>query len=161
VNVRVDDPDAARVAAAEDAALPDGGRGFRRWEELEQWVRSVLSDPWWEQTFPQAPVEVDLQRRSRGATFSAAHVLDDASAAVIWIRDGSWDAVTVVHELAHVAARSGPGRGADPHGSEFVEALEALWRRYLGLQAWAAFVQALDPRDPDRQRGRRRSDPGR
>ena len=156
-----DDPSAARVAAAELAALPDGGRRFRRWAELEVWVRGVLAEAWWEQTFPDAPVEVDLQRRSRGATFSAAHVVDDGSAAVIWIRDGSWDAVTVVHELAHVAARSGPGRAADPHGSEFVDALQSLWRRHLGVQAWAALVQVLEPRDPDRQRDRRRSDPGR
>ena len=161
MTVPLDDPAAARVAAAELAALPDGGRRFRRWVELEAWVRSALAEAWWEQTFPNAPVEVDAQRRSRGATFSAAHVVDDGSSAVIWIRSGSWDAVTVIHELAHVAARSGPGRGADPHGSEFVEALGSLWRRHLGVQAWAALVQALEPREPDRQRDRRRSDPGR
>lgn len=161
MTVRIDDPEAERVAAAELAALPDGGRRFRRWADLEAWVRSVLAESWWEQTFPAAPVDVDVLRRSRSATFSAAHVDVDSSAAAIWIRSGSWDAVTVVHELAHVAARSGRGRDADPHGPEFVDALERLWRRHLGVQAWAAFVQALEPREPDRQRDRRRSEPGR
>ena len=44
-----------------------------------------------------------IERRSRGATFSCATVAPDRSTGLLLIRDGSWDAVTVVHELAHLA----------------------------------------------------------
>src|SRR5690606_13259765 len=108
------DPDPYRDAVyrAEHEALPDGGRRFRRFAELEAWVEGVVLGPMWEARFPEAPLEVAVLRRSRGATFSAAHVTPDGDAAAVWIRDGSWDAVTVVHELAHVAA----GRAHDPTG---------------------------------------------
>lgn len=130
------------VYVAEDEALPDGGRRFRRFAELEEWVRSVVGDPWWEETFPHAPVEVDVLRRSRSSTFSAAHVDRREDAAVIWIRDGSWSAVTVVHELAHVATE----RPTVGHGPEFVGALLALWRRHLGVHAYSALRSALAAR---------------
>lgn len=127
--------------------MPDGGRRFRRFAEIETFVRIVMEDPFWEVTFPDAPVAVEVLRRSRSATFSAAHVTDDGWDAVIWIRDGSWDAVTVVHELAHVAAgsRRSPGRWArEPgHGARFVDALCLLWRRHLGLHAYGALRLAL------------------
>lgn len=144
------DPDAAAVYAAEEDAAPRGARRFRRFSEVEAFVGSVVEDPRWEQAFPGAPVTVEVLRRSRGATFSAAHVSDDGWDAAIWIRDGSWDAVTVVHELAHVAvgSRSHPGRWAtEPgHGPRFVDALCLLWRRHLGLHAYGALRLALGER---------------
>ena len=139
------DPDPYRDAVyrAEHEALPDGGRRFRRFAELEAWVEWVVLGPMWEARFPEAPLEVAVLRRSRGATFSAAHVTPDGDAAAVWIRDGSWDAVTVVHELAHVAA----GRAHDPtgpHGARFTTALLQLWRELLGVHAYGALRSALD-----------------
>jgi len=162
VAARPVDPEGLLVQTAEDEALPGGGRRFRRFAEVRAYVDHVVGDPWWSDTFPWAPVAVHLERRSRSATFSAAHVAVDGDA-VVFLRDGSWDAVTVLHELAHVAARSGLG-DRPPHGPEFTDALRSLWRRHLGIQAWAALdlalgadVQGRATRSPARQRDRRRS----
>ncbi len=144
------DPNGSAVYAAEAAASPDGGRRFRRFAELEAFVHATMQDEWWGREFPDAPVSAEVHRRSRSATFSAAHVTDDGWDAIIWIRDGSWDAVTVVHELAHVAAGSWrrPGRWSAEagHGPRFVDALCRLWRRHLGLHAYGALRLALDER---------------
>jgi putative metallohydrolase (TIGR04338 family) len=136
------DPYRDVVYACEGEAVPDGGRRFRRFTELESYVESVMTGPWWERTFPQAPLEVDVMRRSRGATFSAAHVNAAGDAAALWIRDGSWDVVTVVHELAHVAgARPDP---TGPHGATFATALLQLWRELLGVHAYGALRSGFD-----------------
>lgn len=156
------DPHRDALYAAEAAALAEGGRRFRRFSEVESFVLEVMADPWWEERFPDAPVEVEVLRRSRGATFSAAHVSPDGWDAAIWIRDGSWDAVTVVHELAHVASggRRRHGPAAEPsHGPRFTGALLDLWRRLLGLHAYGALLGALDARGVPYQRDRRPSDP--
>lgn len=141
---------AAAVYGAEDAAAVGGGLRFARFADVEAFVHAAMSEDWWEQEFPDAPVSAEVHRRSRGATFSAAHVTDDGWDAVIWIRDGSWNAVTVVHELAHVAAGSwrSPGRWASEpaHGPRFVDALCRLWRRHLGLHAYGALRLALEER---------------
>lgn len=143
----VSDPLRVAVYAAEDDALPGGGRRFTRFADLEAFIHAAMRDEWWEREFPEAPVSADVHRRSRSATFSAAHVTDDGWDAIIWIRDGSWDAVTVVHELAHVAAGSWrqPGRWTleAGHGDRFVGALCRLWRRHLGLHAYGALRVAL------------------
>lgn len=135
------------VYAAESDALPDGGRRFRRFADVERFVDAAMTELWWEEQFPDAPVSAQIHRRSRGATFSAAYVTDDGWDAVIWIRDGSWDAVTVVHELAHVASGSWrePQRWASEpgHGPRFVAALCELWRRHLGVHAYGALRLAL------------------
>jgi putative metallohydrolase (TIGR04338 family) len=157
------DPQRDALYAAEAAALPDGGRRFRRFTEVESFVLAAVEDPWWEQRFPGAPVQVDVLRRSRSATFSAAHVSPDGWDAVIWIRDGSWDAVTVVHELAHVAVRrrgSGPPPRRAAHGPDFVAALADLWRRHLGLHAYGALLGCLADHGVVIQRDRRPPDSG-
>lgn len=136
------DPHRQPLYDAEHDALPDGGRRFTRFVALEQYVHDVALGPWWERTFPDAPVEVDVLRRSRSATFSAAHVAPDAGAAVLWIRDGSWDLATVVHELAHVAADRADPTGS--HGREFATTLLVCWRELLGVQAYGALRSALD-----------------
>lgn len=136
-----DDPHRERLYAAEHQALPDGGRRFRRFAELEGWVESVVLGPWWESTFPAAPLEVTVLRRSSGATFSAARVEGDEAA--VWIRDGSWDVVTVVHELAHVAVGSDPGPGG-AHGASFATTLLICWRTLIGVQAYGALRSTLE-----------------
>jgi putative metallohydrolase (TIGR04338 family) len=138
------DPHRETLYACEAAALVDGGRRFRRFAELEDWVQTVVLGPWWERTFPAAPLEVSVLRRSRGATFSAAHVDTARDAAAVWIRDGSWDAVTVVHELAHVASAAGPVDPSGPHGERFATALLLLWRQLLGVHAYGALRSELD-----------------
>ena len=50
------------------------------------------------------------------------------------------------HELAHVADRSGLGDRTS-HGESFTAALAQLWRRHLGVFAWAALVRDLSDGD--------------
>lgn len=137
-----DDPHREALYRCEHEAMPDGGRRFRRFAELVGFVDSVALGPWWASTFPSAPVEIAVLRRSAGATFSAAHVEPGGGAAAIWIRDGSWESVTVVHELAHVA--TGPTGTDGPHGSRFATVLLVCWRELLGVQAYGALRSALD-----------------
>ena len=137
------DPHREALYRAESQAAPDGGRRFARFAELEAWVCDVVLSPWWEQAFPDAPIEVTVLRRSSGATFSAAHVTADGAEAAVWIRDGSWDALTVVHELAHVAAAGRVGSDG-PHGRQFATALLQCWRELLGVQAYGALRSAFD-----------------
>lgn len=145
------DPYQERLYLAEQQALTDGGRRFRRFAELEQWVASVVLGPWWESTFPGAPLDVTVLRRSSGATFSAARVEGDEAA--MWIRDGSWDVVTVVHELAHVAV--GTEHGDDgPHGSTFATTLLMCWRELIGVQAYGALRSTLERNGVPYQRDR-------
>ena len=142
-----DDPHRDRLYAAEHDALPDGGRRFRRFAEVERYVDDVVTGAFWESRFPDAPIEVQVLRRSRGATFSAAHVTDEGDAAAVWLRDGSWDLATVAHELAHVASAPGPASGPDPtgpHGERFATALLVLWRQLLGVHAYGALRSCLD-----------------
>ena len=141
----VGDPHRDGLYAAEGAALPDGGRRFARFVELEAFVAQVVTGAWWEQTFPDAPIEVDVERRSRSATFSAAHVTPDAMAGVIWVRDGSWDLVTVVHELAHVAL-AGVEPSDGPHGAAFARTLLVCWRELCGVSAYGALRSEMAAR---------------
>ena len=145
------DPHRDAVYRAEHQALPDGGRHFARFAELEAWVERVVLGPRWEAMFPEAPLEVAVLRRSRSATFSAAHVTPSGDAAAIWIRDGSWDAATVVHELAHVAAGGHPDPSG-PHGRRFATALLRLWRELMGVHAYGALRSALEDQGVPYQR---------
>ena len=138
------DPHRDPLYAAEHAALPDGGRRFRRFDEVDAYVTSVVTGPFWEARFPDAPIEVEVLRRSRGATFSAAHVTAQGDAAAVWLRDGSWDLVTVAHELAHVASAAGPADPTGPHGERFATALLVLWRELLGVHAYCALRSCLE-----------------
>lgn len=155
------DPHQHAVYLAEHQALLDGGRRFARFAEIERYVGQVCAGPWWERRFPRAPIEVTVLRRSRGATFSAAHVTADGDEAAIWIRDGSWDAVTVVHELAHVATGNDHA-GDGPHGAEFATTLLTCWRELLGVHAYGALRSAFGtngiPFHQDRLDGTSRSE---
>lgn len=138
------DPFRELVYAAENEAAPHGGRRFSRFTQVRTMIDDVVTSSWWDDMFPHAPIEVVLMRRSRNATFSAATVDHRAEAAAVWIRDGSWDTVTVLHELAHVAALDGDPTGA--HGQAFASALCELWRRYMGFHAYGALQSALTAR---------------
>lgn len=138
---RIGDPHRDGVYAAEEEAAPGGGRRFTRFAHVEAIIDEIVTSGWWDDTFPHAPIEVVVMRRSRGATFSAATVDREADAAAVWIRDGSWDMVTILHELAHVAVSGGDPSG--PHGQEFVTALCELWRRFMGFHAYGALGSAL------------------
>lgn len=132
------------VEAAEEYAIGAFPlRRFRRFTHIENYLETVVTGPWWSLRFPDAPLEVHLQRRSRGATFSAAACSGKGQRVdgrevdrpgLIWLVDGhGWGLETVLHELAHLAA--GPGAG---HGQEFRDALGELWRHEAGIEAWAA-----------------------
>ena len=115
--------------AAEDEALADGARRFRRWSELLEYVEGILSSEWWVTTFPGAPQTVEVLRRSRSATASLA----SRELGAIAIRDGSWTAPVVLHELAHLAAPLD-----DDHGPSFAAAFLVIVREQLGIAAFAA-----------------------
>jgi len=128
------DPDRGAVYAAEDAVIDVVGPRLRRWRDVETYLDSVLAHPGYSELFPDAPIEVVLDRRSRSARASLA--LPDH--ATILIRDGSWNALTVLHELAHLVAPGSPA-----HGRPFVTAELALVRRFCGIEAFAALRAAL------------------
>lgn len=128
------DPWAARVEAAERRALHDRGPRWRRWADVVTWTHTVLTHADWIDVFPEAPIDVDIVRRSHSAHYALAHF----ESATIAIPDGAWSAEIVLHELAHLAAP-----GAPAHGPGFVSAELHLVRRFLGIDAWAAFTAAL------------------
>ena len=129
---------AARIELAEATAAFVGLREYRRFDEIVDHVESIVTDEWWSDTFPAAPIDVEVQRRSRNATYSAAVDLGPGAAIILIVDGRAWDLATVLHELAHVAA----GPSAD-HGPEFELALLELWRRHAGIDAWAALDREL------------------
>ena len=132
------DRDAMALYAAEDAAAATAGvRRYDTFRSMVDHVDEIVTSSWWDETFPGAPVEVHVERRSSTATFSAA--VDLADAAVVAIVDSHhWSAHVVLHELAHVAV--GP---AHDHGPVFRGALYRLWRRHAGLPAATELAHAL------------------
>lgn len=131
------------ILAEENAIVAFPLRRFRRFAHIEAYVQQLVTHPWWSARFPDAPLEIVLQRRSRSATYSAAGCSGagewiDATMVdrpgFIWLIDGhGWGLETVLHEFAHLAA--GPATG---HGAEFRDALGELWRHEAGIEAWAA-----------------------
>lgn len=129
-------------------------RRFRRFAHIEAYIASVVTGPWWCERFPDAPLEVLVERRSRSATYSAAgtsyaaancnddvwgHATAVDPTGIIWLVDGAgWGLETVLHELAHLAAET----RAD-HGPAFTDALGELWRHEAGVEAWAALQQGF------------------
>ncbi|HKY15902.1 MAG TPA: hypothetical protein VJM33_13340 [Microthrixaceae bacterium] len=135
----MNDPQRERLYRAEDEALGSFGPRFARWREVVGWVDAVTSDPRWIDAFPDAPIEVHVERRSRSARSSVA----DVASATIHIRDGSWDAPTVLHELAHLATGEPPTEdpplaGSGAHGPQFAGIELELVRRFLGFHAYGA-----------------------
>lgn len=118
----------AAVYAAEDAAAASfPPRRYRTFAELRAHVDAIVCSDWWADTFPGAPIEVHVERRSHTATFSAACRADGAG--ILWFVDGEhWNGAVVCHELAHVASSSG-------HDDRFRQALLALWQRECGFLA--------------------------
>lgn len=152
----VEDRDALLVEHAERFASTQFPlRRFPRFSQIEQYVAAVLLTRWWSETFPDAPLEVVVLRRSRTATFSAATITGrtptpSATGAggdglgVIWLVDGrGWGLETVLHEMAHLAAGIGAG-----HGVAFRSALGHLWRHEAGIEAWAALQAGLSSYGP-------------
>lgn len=126
--------------AAEDAAAV-GCRRYRTFEELSAHVDEIVCSEWWDLTFPDAPIEVHVERRSRSATFSAARC--EPTHGVLWFIDGDhWNVAVVCHELAHLA-----GFGA--HDADFRRALLTFWRRELGFHSAAALQAEFAARNLD------------
>jgi putative metallohydrolase (TIGR04338 family) len=132
--IDTNDPQRHLVYAAEDSVLDDIGRRLRRWTDVEAFVEAILADPAYLDLFPDAPLDVVLDRRSRSARASVA--LPDR--ATILIRDGSWNALTVLHELSHLVS---PDR--EPHGVDFVATELALVRRFCGFDAFATLASTF------------------
>jgi putative metallohydrolase (TIGR04338 family) len=131
--------DALVYQAEAEAVEPDVGR-FSRFVEVESFVDGVLTDLRWRDGLESRwsltpPLEVVLLRRSRSATFSAA----EHHRPVIHLRDGSWDRLTILHELAHLAA-------LDPehHGALFCGVELDLVRWFIGFQAYGALRTRFD-----------------
>ncbi|MFN8049954.1 MAG: hypothetical protein U0Q22_00770 [Acidimicrobiales bacterium] len=129
------DPQRAAVYAAEDSVIADVGRRLRRWVEVEAFVESVLTSERYLDSFPDGPLEVLVDRRSRGARASLAVPTRN----LILIRDGSWNVLTVLHELAHLLAPDDP-----PHGPAFVATELVLVRDHCGFAAYGALRSAFE-----------------
>ena len=136
-----DDPQQLAVYAAEDSLLEQIGPRWRRWVEVEAFLEAVLTSEAYADLFPDAPLDIGLGRRSRSATRSVAI----ASQQAILLRDGSWNAITLLHELAHLIA--GVGAGAEePHGPDFVATELELVRAFCGFDQYVALQQAFRER---------------
>lgn len=139
---------------AEDSVALDRLRQFQRFAEVQQAIDDIVLSDWWAEMFPEAPVEVQVFRRSRSARFSVAQARLDEDAGAVFIRDGSWDLVTVLHELAHIAtvsvvAHSGSDtrRAAlqrDPHNEDFVGVLLLFWQEWAGFHNYGELRSVLD-----------------
>lgn len=123
------DPQRLAVYAAEDAVLAEVGQRFRRWTEVEVYIESVLASPGYLRLFPDASLDVAVARRSRSATASLA-VPEHAT---LLIRDGSWNVVTLLHELAHLVSPA-----SESHGPDFVATELALVREFCSFHAYVA-----------------------
>lgn len=136
----LEDPDREAVYAAEERAAEDAKlRRYRRFADLVAHVDAIVCSAWWDETFPGAPVEVVVERRSRNATFSAAAPLGDGAALIAVVDGRHWSADVVLHELAHVAAGHAAG-----HGHAFRAALAELWRHEAGFVAYTCLCAAFD-----------------
>ncbi|HPB44707.1 MAG: hypothetical protein M9952_01340 [Microthrixaceae bacterium] len=133
-----DDPQQFLVYHAEDSVIDQIGPRLRRWREVESFVESVLISPGYLDAFPDAPLDVALERRSRSARSSLAVAGGD----IILIRDGSWNALTVLHELAHlVVATTVPQ--SEPHGPAFVSTELELVRLRCGFDQYGSLRAAF------------------
>jgi len=134
LTLQPNDPQRDAVYAAEDSVLAGIGPRLERWTAVEAFLESVLADPAYVELFPDAPLDITLQRRSRSATASLAV----PARLVIAIRDGSWNALTILHELAHLI-----DHGAQPHGPQFAAVELELVRRWCGFDAYVALRTAF------------------
>lgn len=132
-----DDDAVAALYAAEDSVSAHIGPAIRRWVDVEAFVDAALALDDLVDAFPRLGSGVTLGRRSRSARSSVA-VWSDRT---ILIRDGSWNAVTICHELAHLACPPD-----EAHGSLFVATELDIVRRCCGIVAAAelrrSFVEA-------------------
>jgi hypothetical protein len=136
------DPHQFAIYSAEDGALPGGGRQFARLADLRAWAEQVVADPWWSETFPSAPIDVDVEARSGTSTASVSHVGDAGRAAFVKVHPRHRHAVGVVHELAHLKERehNKPFYALCEHmlpGYHQVEFDTRLWLTWQQLQAAA------------------------
>lgn len=129
------DPQRDLVYAAEDAVDAEIGPALRRWRDVEAFLDRVVTSDAYGDRFPDAPLDVVLDRRSRGARASLALPHHDT----ILIRDGSWSALVVLHELAHLVTHT-----ADAHGPRFTATLVQLVRDHCGLEAAVALRASFD-----------------
>ena len=130
----MEDPQRLNVYAAEDAVRDTTGPRLRRWAHVEPFFEQVIGSPHYIERFPDAPLEIGLGRRSHNARSSVAVVAHRQ----ILIRDGSWNALTVLHELAHLVAPGPP-----PHGPSFVATELELVRLFCGFVDHAALARSF------------------
>lgn len=129
-----------RVYRAEHEALDAEVGRFTRFAAVERFVASVTTDSRWVDDLGTRwrvtpPMEVVVVRRSRSATFSAA----EFARPVIHLRDGSWDRLTILHELAHLASRD-----PESHGPLFCGVELDLVRWFVGFHAYGALRSGFD-----------------
>lgn len=132
------DPQRDRVYAAEDGVDAEIGPAMRRWHDVEEFLERVLSSAAYVDRFPHAPLDVVIERRSRGARSSLAL----PHHATILVRDGSWSALVVLHELAHLVAPADATH--EPHGARFAATVLRLVRDHCGIEAAAALGAAFE-----------------
>ncbi|MEZ5321323.1 MAG: hypothetical protein R2698_04465 [Microthrixaceae bacterium] len=121
--------------SAEDEVVAEVGPRLGTFRAVEHFLERTLLDDGVAQRYPHVPLDVSLIRRGRAATCSFAH----APTRTIAIRSGSFDALTVLHELAHLIV--GPDRG---HDERFVAVELDLVRLRCGFEAFALLRRALD-----------------
>jgi len=121
------DPQQARVYAAEEALAPLARR-FTDVAAVVAFLQTVVADEAVGALWPHAEVpEVHLGP----ANLSCSYATEDG---LVVLRRDHLDAVSVLHEFAHVL------EVGDGHGTRFATAFAFLVRRHIGVDAWAALA---------------------
>lgn len=121
------------------AGLAGVGPALSSLGDVRRYVAEVLAEPWWVRWVPEVPivaVEETLGRGEQTPAWHQAEVGKDAIRHTLHLPPWSWRPLTVLHELAHVAAQ--PILWARPHGPQFV-------------RLWVDLVSATAGRDSARR----------
>jgi putative metallohydrolase (TIGR04338 family) len=115
------------------------GPRFTSQEEIGSWVvRHVLNTPWWELRFPHI-ITIECPTVKRGHTGSCGGVVRDG-VGVIEMAPEHWEALFVLHEIAHVVVEE---EGSVSHDPIFARTYLELVYRVLGLDSWVQLRYAF------------------
>jgi putative metallohydrolase (TIGR04338 family) len=106
------------------AGLVDVGPPMASLEAVRRYVADVLAGPWWARWAPEVRSVAVEETVGQGEQTPAWHQAEVGAGEVrhtLHLPPWSWRPLTVLHELAHVAAQ--PILWARPHGPQFVR----LW----------------------------------
>ncbi len=125
---------ASEVYAIEDTFEHAIGPRLSQWSDVADYVDAIVNDEAFVERYGVAAATITIGRRSRSARASVAV----PSHGLIALRDGSWNSITILHELAHLVTPK-----AEDHNDAFVTELLWLVRQFCGFDAFGALRSAF------------------